>query len=163
LSDERQFGSFIFSLFLLIVTGLFFREALRINTLGISWGGPRLFPLLISGGSFAASLAITVSEGLGVLKRDTGGRLLAVGVPPVSALKEALSVIALIAGVAAYALTVERLGFLLSTFAITLYSALTFKARLIDAIVLSLVASLGLYMLFSVVLGVPLPGGVSLW
>lgn len=160
MSSDFKPGSFVFSICTLIISSFLFKESLKINTIGIEWGGPRLFPSLISLIILVISTTITVNEGIKFYKyinRPNSGFIARFN------LKEIISVIGLLLFTLIYALVVKKIGFLITTSLITLYTSLIFKAKIIDAIMVSLILSFSLMLLFKLVLGVPLPEGVLGW
>lgn len=160
MGNSQKPGSIIFSAALLIVSALWLRESLKINTLGIEWGGPRLFPLLISSALLVTSIFTFVSELLKTDVRYIVDLLLKSKKVPV---REIFTTSLLLALTLAYAIIVKKLGFIIATFIVVLYSSLTFKAKVIDALLVSLVLSIGLLFLFKIILGVSLPEGILGW
>jgi hypothetical protein len=77
--------------------------------------------------------------------------------------KEIATTVVLLILVVLYAIVIKSIGFVLATVIITLYSSLVFKAKLIDAVMVSLIISIGLTFLFKIVLKVPLPEGILGW
>lgn len=160
LSSGFKPGAFIFALCALAISVLWVKESLRINTLGLEWGGPRLFPLIISSLVLINAFLIVILELRsfynfikstqirGIVKHEW---------------KEIITSIVLLLLVIIYVLVIEKIGFIIATLIITLYSSLVFKAKLIDAIMVSLVISIGLTFLFKIVLKVPLPEGIFGW
>uniref|UniRef100_A0A7C1I711 DUF1468 domain-containing protein n=1 Tax=Fervidicoccus fontis TaxID=683846 RepID=A0A7C1I711_9CREN len=160
LSSDFRPGSFVFALCALMVSALWVRESLRINTLGIEWGGPRLFPLAISVLTLINTLLIVVLESRGFYRYMRGTSLR--GIIEFK-WKEIATTVVLLILVVLYAVVIKSVGFVLATVIITLYSSLVFKAKLIDAVMVSLIISIGLTFLFKIVLRVPLPEGILGW
>lgn len=160
LENEFKPGPLLFSLCALAVSVMLLREALRVDDLGMSWGGPRLFPCIISSLLFITSVVLVLLEGKSLLRLYRGvafKRLERVK------LKEIAPVAFLLVIVVLYVEIIKIVGYLIPTFMISLYVSLLFKARLLDAVMISLIASLGSMFLFKIVLAVPLPEGVIGW
>jgi putative tricarboxylic transport membrane protein len=104
--------------------------------------GPAVFPLLVGGPALFLSGALIVFP-KGSHKWGTHAALMK-----------------LLAGVAClliYAITMETVGFLLATFAMFAVLAWLFGANGRNALVAGSVAAPGLFVLFDIVLGLPLP------
>lgn len=162
MEEEYKPGSLIFSICALLVSILWVRECLKINTLGIEWGGPQLFPLLISIIIVIINIIILIDEIIKfdrfiIKNKQTNKKLFA------PEWKELFTVGIMLIFIVIYTFIVRIIGFLFATIMVTLYTALIFKAKPIDAVMVSLIISAGMLLLFKVVLEVPLPEGIFGW
>ncbi|WP_161866604.1 tripartite tricarboxylate transporter TctB family protein [Pseudomonas yangonensis] len=107
--------------------------------------GPRAYPLLLLALMGAGSLWLIYKPGMLAQRLD---------IP--TALRSALCVVVLLA----YALTFELLGFVISTALATFALGLLFTGRLLPCAISAVLMGVLLYVLFDLLLDVPLPLGL---
>jgi putative tricarboxylic transport membrane protein len=107
--------------------------------------GPQAWPMMLAG--LLALLSVYL-----LVRPDSG----AVWPKRVVLLRQ----LVLVAALVGYALVLEPVGFVASTFLIVGFMALLLGARWWQAGLTGVASSLALYLLFNSVLGLPLPGGI---
>jgi len=158
--DEFKAGSFFLSLSFLIIFIFLLRESLKINTLGIEWGGPRFFPLILTLLLISLSSVLVVIEGIKFFKLITSNR----DYRNFSIKWEGIiSVILVLLASIIYILVIKVIGYFITTFILSFIVSLMFKARVIDALLVATIITLSTLFLFKVLLSVPLPEGVFGW
>lgn len=136
----------------LIVAG-----TLSYPTLDASYPGPSLFPRLI-GGLMAAFGGLVAFQGLRA--RDATDEVAWRGLHRNVGFVNAVFVLA---GVLAYILLVERLGFLIMGAVVIFVLMWRLEVRLLQALVVAVAFNTAVHFLFAKILRVPLPLGILWW
>lgn len=135
-------------LLLAVVVGLYSLLRLPLGTLGEP--GPGFFPAMAATALAVAALVVVLKLGAGVAAPYWGTR---------EDLRRRVVVAAAVLG---FGLALERVGFVLCTFAFLLVVLrVVYHPRWYVALALSVLVSVGLYVLFNWWLGVELPRGVA--
>lgn len=151
-------GSAVLAIIFTLVGIVFLLDIPNINDLGLGIISPRLFPYIISILLIASGTLLTIVEVVrgkrvgGQEPKDIGVRRLTLK----TIIKPSITVVSVVA----YVFTLRYLGYVIGTSTLLLIVSLLIKPKLVDAILISLVCSLGTFLLFNIILKVVLPAGI---
>lgn len=164
MESKSLVGELVLGLIFMFTGIIFYFNSLNISVLNLGLLGPQLFPV-ISSASLAFLSFILVVRNLLVIVRKNNFKAFTLNLPRFDKenIKGTIYTLIIIVMVIVYAYLLNIIGFLLTTMLLTGILAKLLKAKNEEAVLLSIIFSLLLYILFKLILKVPLPGGVLGW
>ncbi len=146
-------GPFLMGGALLVFGLLALRQTFAINGEGFDLGGSRFFPLIVTCMWLALSVIYLVQHARAVLRNRPA--------QAAETFRHRLAIVVMVVLLVAYAYAIDPLGYVISTALFFVAAARTTgSTHLLRDVVAGLGLSLGVYLLFTHILGVILPAGV---